>query len=389
MPGGMRGGQVRRGPGSGPSRGRAVRRRVRRTTASTETAPRRCPSTRRGARPVLVERSARAGATWPTDRARAPNPLPSRDVQRRGSARSEGCARRTLPRGSRRRREGWSGSGRQWRRATPRSSTSMASISAREPAVSVQVATQADERVDRHRPAEADIRATAAASTGRCSSSSGPVPDTSTTAVAVPVLRTPQRRPAPPDRSASPAPRIAHDPQGADKPGHRALSWSCSRCWATLRSATNPRRCRTAARSASTETAGRSVDRRPWRAMYVNAAQSRSSVLNLPEPSCVRADFVSEGANSRTEPGWRRSNSVTHGRCRLPVASIAITGSIWPCLFSASSSWAMPSRETDNDIGSASMPDAITDPHPIERLAWIHRDDHRRRIKRNLQHRHE
>jgi hypothetical protein len=32
---------------------------------------------------------------------------------------------------------------------------------------------------------------------------------------------------------------------------------------------------------------------------------------------------------------------------------------------------------------------SITDPHPIERLTRIHRDDHRRRIKRNLQHRHE
>src|SRR4029077_48695 len=33
-------------------------------------------------------------------------------------------------------------------------------------------------------------------------------------------------------------------------------------------------------------------------------------------------------------------------------------------------------------------PRTIADPHPIERLTRIHRDDHRRRIKRNPQHRH-
>src|SRR5215212_7083740 len=71
------------------------------------------------------------------------------------------------------------------------------------------------------------------------------------------------------------------------------------------------------------------------------------------------SDLVSDGANSRTEPGWRRSSSVTQDRCRLPVASTAITGACVPCLFSARSSWAMPSRETDKDIGAASIPEPL------------------------------
>lgn len=41
-------------------------------------------------------------------------------------------------------------------------------------------------------------------------------------------------------------------PAGADKPGRNAFSLSWSRCWAFFRSATSPRRCRTAARNSST-----------------------------------------------------------------------------------------------------------------------------------------
>ena len=50
----------------------------------------------------------------------------------------------------------------------------------------------------------------------------------------------------------------------------------------------------------------------PWRASQTSAAQSRSSVLNRREPSCARAAVVSEGANSRTDPGQRRSSSAAH-----------------------------------------------------------------------------
>ena len=90
----MRGVPVRRVPGSGPCRGPEVRRRVERTTVSFVPVPRRSPSGRRGVRPVLVGRSVLDGSVWLTDRAQAPNPLPSKGVQRQGSVRSEGCVRR-------------------------------------------------------------------------------------------------------------------------------------------------------------------------------------------------------------------------------------------------------------------------------------------------------
>jgi hypothetical protein len=38
---------------------------------------------------------------------------------------------------------------------------------------------------------------------------------------------------------------------------------------------------------------------------------------------------------------------------------------------------------------SGQHPRAVTNPHPMERFTWIYSDDHRRRIKRNPQHRHE
>ncbi len=217
MSGGMRDVQVRRGPGSGPSRAPAVRRRVRQTTASIERVPRRFPLGHRGARRVPVERSGRAGTTWPIDRALVPNPLPSRDVQRRGTPRSEGCVRLRLPRGSKRHREGWSGSGRQYRRAMSRFRGRWHRCRPGDGDIGPGRGLNG-EHVDRRRPAEADIRATAEASIGRYSSSAAPVPGIAAIAVVVAVLKTPQRMPAPPDQWASPAPRIVHDPMAPTNP---------------------------------------------------------------------------------------------------------------------------------------------------------------------------
>ena len=80
------------------------RRRVRQTTVSAETGPRRFPSGRHGVRPGPGERSALDGSASLTGTALAPKPLRSKDVRHQGSVRSEGCARRKLPRGSRRHR---------------------------------------------------------------------------------------------------------------------------------------------------------------------------------------------------------------------------------------------------------------------------------------------
>jgi hypothetical protein len=48
----------------------------------------------------------------------------------------------------------------------------------------------------------------------------------------------------------------------------------------------------------------------PWRTSQTSAAQSRSSVLNRRDPRCALAAVVSEGANSRSDPGQRRSISA-------------------------------------------------------------------------------
>lgn len=211
MPGGMRGVRPRRAPGSGPCHGHAVARRVQRTTVSFATVPRRSPSVHRGARPVLGERCDRAGSTWPTDRALAPNLLPSTDVQHQGTVRWEGCGRRRPPRGSRRHREGWSGSVRQCRQAMPRLRRRGHQYLSGDGGIGPDQ-DPACEHVDRHQPAAADIRATAAASSGRYWSSIGPGPGTSAIAVAAVVLKTPRHRLAPRAQLASPAPRIAHGP---------------------------------------------------------------------------------------------------------------------------------------------------------------------------------
>jgi len=211
MPGGMRDVRVRRGPGSGPCHGPAVARRVRRTTVSFVPVPRRSPSMHRGVRPVPVERSALDGSAWLTDRAPGPNPLPSRDVQHQGSARSEGYVPRKPPHECRRRREGRSESGRRSRRVRPR----LRHRGHRYLSGAGGIGPDHDPvcgRVGQHRRAQADIRATAAASIGRYRSSGAPGPGTPKSVVAVGVLKTPQHRPAPPDQWAYLAPGIAHDP---------------------------------------------------------------------------------------------------------------------------------------------------------------------------------
>lgn len=210
MPGCMRDVRARRGPGSGPCHGLAVARRVTRTTVTFAPAPRRSPSMHLGVRPVPVERYALDGSAWLTDRARAPNLLRSRGVRRQGSVRWEGCGRK-LPHEWRRRREGWSGSGRRFRRVTPRLRRRGHRCLPGGGGIGPDH-DPACEHVDQHQPAEADIRATAAASIGRCWSSIGPGPGTSATAVAVVVLQTRQRMPAPRGQLPFPAPGIAHDP---------------------------------------------------------------------------------------------------------------------------------------------------------------------------------
>jgi hypothetical protein len=70
----------------------------------------------------------------------------------------------------------------------------------------------------------------------------------------------------------------------------------------------------------------------------------------------MRAALVSEGANNRIDPGWRRSNSAAHARCRLPVASIAITGPAPGCAASSDSRPSSPVRDTGNEVGLSSKP---------------------------------
>ena len=53
--------------------------------------------------------------------------------------------------------------------------------------------------------------------------------------------------------------------------------------------------------------------------------------------------------------GCSRSSPAAHARCRLPVASIANTGTP-ACLASIFSKAAIPERATGNDTGSSSRP---------------------------------
>ena len=97
------------------------------------------------------------------------------------------------------------------------------------------------------------------------------------------------------------------------------------------------------------------VGRRPG-SNQTSAAQSRSSVLNRREPSCARAACVSDGANSRSDPGQRRSISAAHARCSAPVASIPITGPPAPLASMSRASSSTPSRSTGNETGSPIKP---------------------------------
>jgi hypothetical protein len=80
--------------------------------------------------------------------------------------------------------------------------------------------------------------------------------------------------------------------------------------------------------------------------------------LEPSRPSWTRAALVSDGANNRTDPGCNRSSSAAQQRCRLPVASSAITG-LEASQTASSRSRPNPSRDTGNDIGSTSNPDLV------------------------------
>lgn len=194
-----------RGHPTGPADARRARRMI------VSSAARPSPSVHRDVRPVPVERSVLDGSASLTGRGLVPNPLRSRDVQYRGSVRSGGCAPRRPPRGSRRRREGWSGFDRRSRRATPRSRRREHRCLFGADGIGPDRGSTV-EHVGRRRPVEADIHATAAISSGRCSSSCAPAPGRSATAVARVVQKTLPRTPALPGQWASPAPEIAHDP---------------------------------------------------------------------------------------------------------------------------------------------------------------------------------
>jgi hypothetical protein len=95
----------------------------------------------------------------------------------------------------------------------------------------------------------------------------------------------------------------------------------------------------------------------PWRTSQTSAAQSRSSVLERRDPSWVLAAWVSEGANSRTDPGQRRSSSATQAWWNRPVASTPISGGSGTPLAPINPARAStPSRSTGNDTGSPIRP---------------------------------
>lgn len=72
----------------------------------------------------------------------------------------------------------------------------------------------------------------------------------------------------------------------------------------------------------------------------------------------VRAAFVSDGANNRVEPGNRSSRPATKARCRLPVASTAITGPTGEaCANTIRSTWSTPAPDTGTDLGCSSQPE--------------------------------
>jgi hypothetical protein len=119
--------------------------------------------------------------------------------------------------------------------------------------------------------------------------------------------------------------------------------------------ADQPRRWRTAPSRASTVSvaAGRPV---PWRTSQTSAAQSRSSVLERRQPSWALATWVSDGANSRTDPGQRRSSSATQAWCSRPVASTAMVGAPATPLAAISLARVSTPSRTGNDTGSPIRP---------------------------------
>ena len=66
--------------------------------------------------------------------------------------------------------------------------------------------------------------------------------------------------------------------------------------------------------------------------------------------------FIESGGVIVIFSAGQHSSSDAQARCKLPVASTAITGSPRPRPSSASTNPEMPSRDTGNDIGSASNP---------------------------------
>ena len=115
----------------------------------------------------------------------------------------------------------------------------------------------------------------------------------------------------------------------------------------------------------------------PWRTSQTSAAQSRSSVLNRRDPSCARAAVVSDGANSRSDPGQRRSSSAAHARCNAPSPRTRTPARpSTPLAAISRSSSSSPSRNIGSDTGSPISPRSpVGHPHPIDRLARIDRDD--------------
>jgi len=79
--------------------------------------------------------------------------------------------------------------------------------------------------------------------------------------------------------------------------------------------------------------------------------------LNLRVPSCARAADVCDSANSRSDPGQRRSTSAAQARCSDPVASTAITGDA--ALSSSPANRSMPTRDDGNDTGRTNTPSAV------------------------------
>ena len=193
--------------------------------------PRRCPSGRRGVRlrPCRDIRPRRAGS--PTRTAPAPDQLRSRGAQRRETSRWAGCERRTPLPGSRRLRAGWSVSAPRCRPAA----LDLRSWAAMSP---IRVRYRRRSRPSLRRAARRRPSAEAASPAGEpvLGGGSGQLPGgraiSDLDGGARPANATAQAglTGRGPDRQRLPS---AVRP-GADSPGHSALSWSCSRCWATF-----------------------------------------------------------------------------------------------------------------------------------------------------------